>query len=779
MEVHFLEAKIPLSKTYAQTEEGIEKQPYPMVKQVSSHREDVETLEEFYAALKYHSRNDHCLLKGKLDRKLDFESRAGAHNALEPTQWICLDFDYLDDETAVEPLLQKMGLGDVSYIMQYGAGHEIDKKFSAHLFMLLEEPILPEQLKLWLMEQNLSLDAFERQISLSRSNAALRWPLDIAVAQNHMLIYIAPPKCEGFEDPVEQRMKIVDRNRPKVSLKAAVSDLEADVVEEKKHKKLTELRKKKGLPAKKFATKLMSGIEVLSKPGATMVTDQKEARGFMYLNLNGGDSWGYYHPVDNPEILFNFKGEPNYLTKELVPEYYKAYRKILRDIQQEEEGERQYLAFLDRQSDQYFRGVYDPDVTKLELYQTNSVKKVEDFLKQNNQWVGDYIEEWDYVFRFDDSRICSPEERFANRYRETELLKSARNLKPPKSFPPTVYKILNSVTGNNREAVSRLINWLAFIIQKRERSQTAWVFNGVQGTGKGLLVHKILAPILGPDVVQVKPMSSLDEPYNAYMEHCVLLMLDETKRDQVSRNQKARAKLYQAITDPVIPIRAMRTDHYMAKNYMNVIVASNHRDSIEIEKTDRRFNVGDFQNDRLMVTDEEINSLESELEDFTAVLANVNIDMHKVRTPMQSDSRDTMKTLSMNSIQTLLEAVNDGDLQALIDLVPTPKLSTDAVQTMTADHVRKVLREGEALAKRGERHILEREDIHAILTALGGDSIPDAPSKFTHMMRHYGIFFERYEVGDRLAIGTPVEWKVPEFGCDRVFGKEGKLRSVK
>jgi hypothetical protein len=523
---------------------------------------------------------------------------------------------------------------------------------------------------------------------------------------------------------------------------------------------------------------MVSGVEVLSKPGATTVTDQKEARGFMYLNLNGGDSWGYYHPIDNPEILYNFKGEPNYLTRELIPEYHKAYKKVLRDIQQEEEGDLVYLAFLDRKSDQYFRGTFEPERQGLELYPTNSAKKVTDFLKQNNQWVGEYIEEWDYLFRFDDPRIYVPEEKFINRYRETEVMREARTARIPKTFPPTIRKILMSVTGNNPEAVKRLVNWLAFIVQKRQQAQTAWVFNGVQGTGKGLLVHKIMAPILGKDVVQVKPMSALDDTFNAYMENCVLLMLDEASRDQVGRNRKSRAKLYQAITDPVIPIRAMRTDHYMAKNYMNVIVASNHRDAIDIEATDRRFNVGDYQENRLVITDEEISDLDNEVFDFASLLYNVNVDMYKVRTPMQTKGKENMKSLTINSVESLLQAIYDGDLQMLIDLVPSEGLYRDATYGIMMDRVKEIIRQAETHAYNNTTHPLQREQLQTILTALTGESIPEAPNKFTHMVKHYGVFFERLRVGNQRVMGIEINWKVPEYGTDVVFG-ESKIRSVK
>lgn len=780
MDLFFLEGKVPLSKTFIkQADGGYEQHPYPMVRQVTSKRETVTDIDGFAAALQANAAANRCLLKGKLSRDLDRESRAGESDPFAKTEWVCLDFDHLESESQLEPVLSRLGLGNVSYVLQYGSSHKITKKFSAHVFMLLEEEILPDSLKVWLMAQNLEVAELDRRIGLSRSNAALLWPLDVSVAHNHMLIYIASPTCQGFDDPVEERVRTVHKALDKIPAGTLTSDLDIEVLNQKRAEKLNELRKAKGLKAKKFRTKLVSGVEVLSQPGSTIVTGQKEARGFMYLNLNGGDSWGYFHPLDNPEIIRNFKGEPNYLTKELLPDYYKAYKTVLRNIQREEAGDLKYLAFLDRASDSYYRGTYDPSNQELNLYPTSSVKKVEDFLKQNNQWVGEFIEEWDYLFRFDDPRIIVPEEKFVNKYQETEVMKAAREAPTPTRFPPVIHKVLMSLTSGDPEATTRLINWLAYIVQKRRPTQTAWVFSGVQGIGKGLLFHDIMTPILGSRAVQVKRMSSLTEEYNAYMEDCVLLLLDEARRDQMDRAGSARARLYQAITDPVIPIRAMRTDHYMAKNYMNVIVAANHRDAIEIESTDRRFNVTEYQDNKLHITDAEYKAIADEVVDFASILLKANVDVRKARTAMDSSGKEAMKILTISSIDALLQAISQGNLQELIDLIPSNAQLLDPMDAILMDKVKEVVRAAEDHAAKGLAHTIEREELQLILHALSGESVPSSVNKFTHMVKHYGIFFERIWVGDRRSIGIEVKWQKPEYDSSQTFGRDTKLRSVK
>jgi hypothetical protein len=56
------------------------------------------------------------------------------------------------------------------------------------------------------------------------------------------------------------------------------------------------------------------------------VTGIRRARGFTYLNLNGGDSWGYYFPDSNPEVLYSFKGEPPVRLADIAPELWEQVR---------------------------------------------------------------------------------------------------------------------------------------------------------------------------------------------------------------------------------------------------------------------------------------------------------------------------------------------------------------------------------------------------------------------------------------------------------------------
>ena len=324
MQLHFLSASdgIPLTKRFHLSAEELQKDSYPHVGLFNSHEASADTIEDFLVALAAHATVGHCLLKGQLDQPLKNARRAGHTNADSPTEWMVLDNDHLH-HLAPQQLMDLLGLGDVDYIVQYSASAYIEPdKRGYHLFFLLDAPCSPEVLKLRLRAWNLDVPPIREHISLTRTGHSLRWPLDISVCQNDKLIYIAPAILgEGVQDPLHgKRIGLDTRSKRRATL-PAVTDT-ADTLRQRETAVINELRQRVNLPARPFETRSVQGEIVGSQPDQAEVTGQKEEREFVYLNLNGGDSWGYYHPLTAPDILYNFKGEPNYLIEELLPTYH-------------------------------------------------------------------------------------------------------------------------------------------------------------------------------------------------------------------------------------------------------------------------------------------------------------------------------------------------------------------------------------------------------------------------------------------------------------------------
>jgi hypothetical protein len=748
MKTTFLGASQPLTKTFSLDSAGqLVKGSYPLVNEFTSYEEDVATLKDFAEAIERHAAEGHCLLKGNTNKQLNSESRAGSTNSDEVTSWICLDFDGAADIRDLEEFFDSVDvLNNVDYVLQYSASHGIDKrkKLSAHVFMLLGKPQMPSYIKSWLRSLNLNLPILANGLSLTRTNMALRWPLDITTCQNDKLIYIAPPVLgKGIRKPPGERIRYIRRKHRAVDLSAI--NLQPESIASKTKQVIDELRKKAGLPAHKLTTKITKGgIEIMPKPGHAQVTGVREGRGFIYLNLNGGDSWGYYHPINSAEIIYNFKGEPAYKAEELIPEYYAQYlRKEARPdphAPSNEEGDIYYLAFLDKRSDTYYRGTWDPATDKVELAPTNSVRKLNDFLLCHGQPKPDAIPEWDYRFAFDDPRVLDREARFINRYHATQYMAVQKTKKPV--VPLTINKLLHHVMPSD-EAVERFLNWLAVIYQKRIKPGTAWIWTGTQGVGKGLLFTRVLRPIFGEQHANEYVINQFEEEFNAFLEDSVLIMIDEAQREGLKSEEKVLKKLMHYITESNVSIRRMYSNPYTARNYTSFIIASNEPAPVFIAYNDRRFNVAPHQPNKIVITPKEIAQLDAELNDFAAYLATREADEDLARTPLVNKAREEMMQRGQKTTDRVADALLKGDLQFFIDAHAEPAafLGNQKMHDIVNEYD-KAIRDIATKALAHHEVKVWREQLRAIFEFLVGN-VPIGMTKFGQYLGHHNIHYSR------------------------------------
>jgi hypothetical protein len=132
----------------------------------------------------------------------------------------------------------------------------------------------------------------------------LTYPLDVTSCQNDKLLFIADPVVEGLEDPLEgRRFELCERSAERFDLRT--EHLDPGAVQRSADAQVSELRAKAGLPERRARYVALPGRErLLANPEPATVTGVRRARGFVYLNLNGGDSWAYFFPESNPEILY-------------------------------------------------------------------------------------------------------------------------------------------------------------------------------------------------------------------------------------------------------------------------------------------------------------------------------------------------------------------------------------------------------------------------------------------------------------------------------------------
>src|SRR5574344_154377 len=460
MKIVFLEASVPLTKTYSKTKAGVTKTPYPFAWEFTSHEEDVNSLTQFEAVLKKHAALGHCALKGTISRPLVRESRAGSTDTNATTEWIVLDLDGLPTTVdiagqaqpqtlTIDLLLYEMGLGDVSYVVQYSASYGIEnQKLRAHVFMLLDKPMAAPLLKQWLIQKNHEVSFLSKSMELTKTGNAISWPLDISACQNDKLIYIAPPTLKGIKDPRagSSRISLVKRKCDMVDLNAIPINTTAKN-RELTHKRIAELRDAAGLPARKIKYKVVGSQEVMLQPDESVITEMKTERGFVYFNLNGGDSWAYYHPENNPDYILNFKGEPAYLTKELLPDYWQQLTNSGSSTREASDG-RLYLAFCDRRTGVYWRGTYEAATDVLDINPAKNETQLRHFAKQYGVPIGDFVPEWDLIFNPDDMVRVDSQNRMVNKFQPTSVMLNVG--KAPKAVPPTINKVLTHALGGDK-----------------------------------------------------------------------------------------------------------------------------------------------------------------------------------------------------------------------------------------------------------------------------------------------------------------------------------------
>jgi hypothetical protein len=770
MRLTFLKSPISLTKTFTKTDTGIEKSSYPNAYEVTSIDEEAPSLPKFAELITKHAALGHCLLKGNVTRQLSAESRAGSTDPNASSSWALLDVDGLPFNTP-EEFMAAIGLGNVSYIVQYSASYKItDTLLRCHVFVLLDKPYPAPLLKQHLIAMNFKYPQLRAALQLTKTGNALRYGLDITTCQNDKLIYIADPVCKGFKAPVTERVALVKKKQSTVSFDDSVSPVVNQALVEAQ---IAELRKKANLPERKNSYKMVKNVEVLARPDKAIISGMREERGFVYFNLNGGDSWGYYHPLNNPEFIHNFKGEPPYLTKELLPEYWAQVnsREGTRPHQAvSEKSGTMYLAFLDKKSASYWRGTYKPASDELDLYFAKNETQVRHFALQHGFSLPDYIPEWQMIFDPHAEYRVDVETARVNTYQPSEYMK-VNKAKGIKGFAkkrvaeqssgdfPTIRKVIHHVLGNDKAITDHFMNWLACIAQKKDRTLTAWVLHGRTSTGKGVLMNRILAPLFGSRHVAQRRLEEIDAAYNGFMEGTFIVFVDEVQTSTLRNEKGVMAKLKNFITEPVISVRNMYQAPYNARNYTNWIFASNMPDPVSVDVNDRRFNVGRYQGERIdtIITKQEIEEvIGAELQAFCDYLMSYPVDVHQAMTPLQTEDRDKLMSISEASIDSVAKALVEGNFEFFLEHLPTntpsSPLALDVVDDYKATLLRIIGR-----AEEGVYHIA-RDELRALFEWTVGD-MPKTPNKFTSRLKHHRIHMKRVRIGAEVVQGISVEWK--------------------
>lgn len=692
--------------------------PVPLQRNVTTHVEavDWDDLETVRRALEDHSLLGRALVRGPMSRALSNESRVGAAERLTPSNWICLDVDglrwpeplpptpYDADDLAnmASAFMESLFPGEWPDCLAHASSScgRREGIMNLHVFTPLEEPIAPTLAKAWLRQLNLNSPLLLNSVELTDSGVSLRWPLDPALADNSRLIFLAPAVFNGVADPFPlhtDRWATVAGSRPRLRTPTA-EDIDFARLKDHETGVVSTLRKKRGLSRRTAVTTIkrlfQEEVEVLTNPDAMHIeiVDDTNAD-HVRCNVNGGDSRAYYYYRADPRWMLNFKGEPAFPLEKANKDFFRLASERREAGPPPNVSGPQPLVVRDPDSDAYYAGLfntstntYDPDyglklINKANLrsfFASHGVMEPPDtyydaFLEFDPRKGESPVETGERPWRINTFRY-SRVRREAVPHGDAEDRPSLDNNGPYRRTTPMTWRVMEHAMGSEEDA-DWFLNWLAFIHQTGEKSMTAWLISGGQGTGKGLLANRILTPLFGQRQCLVKELGNIEEQFNGYLRTAQMLIVDEFRvNSTVGSVVRLADRLKAQITEPTITIREMRANQVVRPSFVNFIFLTNHHDAVRIGPDDRRYHVSKRRDRKLTDRfgtgfDEDVPLLKDELTRFAGLLSAHRVDAHAARHPRMNRAKLMVIRGSTSFLEELVEAVRDGDLTYFAEVV--------------------------------------------------------------------------------------------------------------
>ena len=541
-------------------------------------------------------------------------------------------------------------------------------------------------------------------------------------------------------------------------------------IKERAKEVINQLRTQIGLKPRSGKTIWIKNVEVETNVDEAFVSNIREDDNFIRLNINNGDSWAYWHPKDNFEIIHDFKTDLAYKTKDFLPKYYKqCWEQRLHAREQQSKNADLVWGFRDLPTGQYWNGIYTAVNESLDLYPATR-EQISDFFINRGMMPPAPPQEFTIVYDPKNIYRLDLDERLINTFQMSDYLwnEGVTGLNY-KHFPVIADLIEHTLATNiGSDLYEHFINWLAVVIQRKGKPHTAWVLHGNEGTGKGVLFNQVLSPILGSNNVYATNINTLQDTFNGWMAKCLLTFCDEADAQDFENQNKLSAILRNYITEPVVSVREMRQTARNVTNWTSFIFASNRPQPVVIPPTDRRYNVGNFQSQRYKFPGEA--AIEAELTLFTQFMLAHEANYERACTTINTETRREMQKLNLTSADAIAQALITGDFTELWATMPDEHLLNNRlVNSPHAEAAEIFARIMKTIAidivKGNKEARLSRDEVGSILRYTCGN-IPESPTKLTQLLRHHGINLKDVRRNNKKFRGIKIEWKItPDLIC--------------
>jgi hypothetical protein len=272
-------------------------------------------------------------------------------------------------------------------------------------------------------------------------------------------------------------------------------------------------------------------------------------------------------------------------------------------------------------------------------------------------------DEADYDIDFSKrNTVIDIENGFVNKYIPTKILVDPK-CGPQGSMPHYTQKIMKHFVGECSLVFNSLINHLAYMVQTGDKLRVAFLFQGVQGTGKGIWFNHSIVPIFGRQYCNQKLQRNFMKEFNAWLETNYCLLVDEVKADFTDKGDNFAQILKQAIGDRWIAVEGKGTDIKNGRINANLFFGTNKRNGLRLEKSDRRFIIGAWQDKPVYKQDwwlgdnEMKTKLTEEAEYFSAFLSGLNVNKSLLNRTIDNEAKKVLIGLSKTNTENFFEAI--------------------------------------------------------------------------------------------------------------------------
>lgn len=153
-------------------------------------------------------------------------------------------------------------------------------------------------------------------------------------------------------------------------------------------------------------------------------------------------------------------------------------------------------------------------------------------------------------------------------------------------WSPLREHIFEILSGGDSEVFDYIMRWAAWAVQNPDKqAETALVFSGKQGVGKGLF-GRTMYKLFGAHGRQIASSQRLTDRFNKRLGNCALLFADEVFG---GNDKQANSTLKALITEPTFELEGKGLDSFVMTNMLHIVMASNEDWVVPASMDDRRF----------------------------------------------------------------------------------------------------------------------------------------------------------------------------------------------